>query len=113
MERHQKDGKLQKISYILMEYANNGDFQSFLNPKNPQIDEKLSRTYFHQLIAGISYLHSHCIAHLDIKPENLLLGDDLQLKIADFDLAYFEGDEMIKSGGTPCFRAPELITMAQ
>jgi serine/threonine protein kinase len=47
----------------------------------------LSRKYFRQLIIGVSYLHSVGVAHRDIKPDNLLIGCDGQLKIADFGLS--------------------------
>jgi len=69
----------------------------------------MARTYFRQLISGIEYLHYYGIAHLDIKPENILLGEDYQLKITDFDLSYKEGDTIIQGKGTKYFRAPEIV----
>jgi serine/threonine protein kinase len=39
------------------------------------------------LIEGLAYLHKHCIAHRDIKPDNLLVDRDFCLKIIDFDIA--------------------------
>jgi len=48
-------------------------------------------------------------AHLDLKPENLLLGADFQLKIADFDTSYVYGDPRILAKGTRFKRAPELL----
>jgi len=96
------------VSYLLMEYAPYGDFFDAIITKNIEFDEVLTRTYFHQLINGLEYLHSLGVAHLDIKPENLLIGDDFQLKICDFDLSYIAGDSHIKSLGTKDYRAPEL-----
>jgi len=104
-----RNGKPQKVSFIQMEYAPYGDFFDLLSTKKNIFDEVLARTYFHQLINALSYLHSRGVAHLDLKPENLLLGDDFQLKITDFDLSYFEGDEEIKGCGTKFYRAPELV----
>jgi len=97
------------ISYILMEYAPYGDFCDIISSKRIPFDEKLIRTYFHQFISGLEYLHKEGVAHLDIKPENILLGKDYLLKIADFDLCYIEGDTEIASHGTKNYRAPELI----
>ena len=96
------------ISCILMEYAPYGDFYSFLRYHSSKIHEKLVRTYFHQLIEGIEQLHDLKIWHLDIKLENLLIGKDFQLKIADFDLSFINGDSRMLSRGTRFFRAPEI-----
>jgi len=102
-------GELKKVSYILMEYAPHGDFFDFVTKNRDSLDEKLVRTYFRQLIEGIEYLHSAQVAHLDLKPENLLLGADLNLKIADFDLSHVIGDGKILSRGTRYYRGPEFF----
>ncbi len=91
-----------------MEYAPFGDFCDLLSSNVISNDEKLIRTYFHQLIDGLEYLHDKGVAHLDLKPENILLGEDYLLKIADFDISYMEGDLDITSNGTKYYRAPEL-----
>jgi len=66
------------------------------------------RTYFHQLISGLEYLHSQGIAHLDLKLDNLLLGKDFLLKITDFDQAQIQGEANQVSAGTNSYRAPEV-----
>mmetsp|Transcript_137108 Transcript_137108/g.194003 ORF Transcript_137108/g.194003 Transcript_137108/m.194003 type:complete len:194 (-) Transcript_137108:22-603(-) len=48
------------------------------------------------------------MAHCDLKPANLLIGADYQLKIADFDLCTKMSDKKIVTGGTEDFRAPEM-----
>jgi len=92
---------------ISMEYAPFGDFFDLILDYN-FADEKLIRTYFHQLIEGIQYLHNKQIAHLDIKLENLLLGKDYLLKVADFDLAQNIHETVLISKGTANYRAPEV-----
>ena len=67
----------------------------------------LARTLFRQLVAGVEYLHQHKIAHLDLKLENILIGEDLKLKITDFDLSYVEGDKSFHGKGSRQYRAPE------
>ena len=98
-----------KISYIVMELAPYGDFFDLLMSRRIQFDEKLARTYFHQLIEGLEYLHSNGVSHLDLKLENLLLSNNFVLKIADFDQAHIKTQDSVITKGTVCYRAPELI----
>lgn len=96
------------FNVISMEYAPYGDLFNFVLNYSLD-DEKLIRTYFHQLVQGLQYLHSQNIAHLDLKLENLLLGHDYLLRITDFDLSQkiTEGSECYE-GGTSNYRPPEM-----
>jgi len=47
---------------------------------------------------------------LDIKPENLMLGNKFQLKIIDFDLSMVNKETTVRGKGTTNFRAPELAS---
>jgi len=93
----------------MIEYAPYGDFFNLIIQKKLS-NEKLVRTFFHHLVQGLECLHMQGIAHLDIKLENLLLGKDFQLKIADFDVAQKINDEQLLSEGTENYRAPEIQT---
>jgi len=101
-------GVYTKVSYTVMEYAPYGDFFDFIMNHGPEMDEMMTRTYFKQMIEGLEYLHKNGIAHMDLKLENLLLGKDYVMKIADFDLSHFELDRKIISKGTKFYRAPEV-----
>jgi len=92
----------------IMELAFREDFMRLVQNTSFSKDEKLVRSYFHQLIEGIHYLHSQKMAHVDLKLSNLLLGSDFNLKITDFDNSYLIGDVMITSRGTKFYRAPEV-----
>jgi len=92
---------------MLVEFAMYGDFfdivtQGLLNT------EVLIRTYFHQLIEGVEYIHSQGVAHLDLKLDNIMLGADFQLKIIDFDQAQPLTDKLVSTAGTRGYRAPEV-----
>jgi len=97
------------ISFILMELAPYGDFFDMVMTHQIPFNDKLARTYFHQLIEGLEYLHSQNVAHLDIKLENLLVGENFNLKIADFDNACIHGQSYTSARGTAFYRAPEII----
>lgn len=102
------DDGSKKVSYTIMELAAHGDLCNLLLSPKVRINDKLTRTFFHQLISGIEYLHSVGVSHLDLKFGNLLLADDYTLKICDFDQAYMKGQKNIYSRGTENFRSPEI-----
>jgi serine/threonine protein kinase len=85
-----------------------GDFTNLVNYFKKDLTEIIARSFFHQLVEGVEYLHKLKIAHLDIKLDNLLLGHDFKLKLTDFDNSHFEGDTEIRARGSKNYRAPEL-----
>jgi len=81
-----------------------------------QLDEVTSRTYFQQLMKGLEDCHNAGVVHRDLKPQNLLLDRNFQLKITDFGLSKIVKDpsdlrEAMKTTyvGTRGFQAPELL----
>ena len=56
-------------------------------------------------------MHEQGMAHRDLKPDNILLADEENMKLADFGFAYFAGDtKMSLSLGTPIYMAPEIVS---
>lgn len=45
------------------------------------------RYYLRQLVDGVDYIHGNQIIHRDLKLGNMLLNQDMELKLADFGLA--------------------------
>jgi len=56
-------------------------------PGSLGLGEGMVKKFMHQLCEGIRYCHSHRILHRDLKPQNLLIDKDGNLKLADFGLA--------------------------
>jgi membrane-associated tyrosine/threonine-specific cdc2-inhibitory kinase len=61
-----------------------------------------------QIAAGLQYLHSKCVLHLDIKPENIFLDASGTLKIGDFGLAVLKRQWEWEEGDG-AYVAPELL----
>ena len=66
------------------------------------------------MLAAMTYMHDQGICNRDFKLENMLVGSDFSIKIADFGFASrVEGDQqdgLLRSNlGTPGYMAPEVL----
>lgn len=69
-----------------------------------------------ELLRGLGALHRLNILHRDIKPDNIHMGDDKQLRILDLGVALSGGTATVpamQNPGTPSFMAPELFASGQ
>jgi len=65
-------------------------------------------SWFEQMLAALAYAHQRKIAHLDLKPDNLILFPENRLRLADFGLARVAARTISGSGsGTVGYLAPE------
>ncbi|XP_027703640.1 cyclin-dependent kinase 6 [Vombatus ursinus] len=64
-----------------------------------------------QLLRGLDFLHSHRVVHRDLKPQNILVTSNGQIKLADFGLARIYSFQMALTSVvvTLWYRAPEVL----
>jgi tetratricopeptide (TPR) repeat protein/predicted Ser/Thr protein kinase len=97
--------------YIAMEYIEGTDLEKIIQNKEPlSLEWKLD--VLRQVCEGLSYAHRHGIVHRDVKPANIRVTPDGEVKIMDFGIAHLQSSNLTKSGlvlGTVHYMAPEQI----
>ncbi|XP_059160574.1 uncharacterized protein LOC131944085 isoform X2 [Physella acuta] len=99
--------KLEDTFLIFLEYLKNGTLASFVS-KNIKLEEQLTRHFTIQILQGVDYLHQNKILHRDIKGNNVLMVDDMNIKITDFGISeIIDGSGVETEKGTIRYMAPE------
>lgn len=104
---------------LVYEYMPNGSLDKWIFDKRQSafLDWNIRRALVTDVAKGLLYLHEDCrqiIAHFDIKPQNILIDDNLNAKISDFGLAKLidrdQSHVITRMRGTPGYLAPEWLT---
>ena len=108
-------GKNNKYNFIMMEKGKN-DLRSFLNKtlKRRISSETLLNFICFQILRGLFYLYRNNVVHYDIKSQNIIINDYLEVKIIDFSVSKYIGDieteeVQLSYRGTSYYMAPEVI----
>nr|XP_057938519.1 rhodopsin kinase GRK1-like [Doryrhamphus excisus] len=100
---------------LVMTIMNGGDLKYHIylvDENNPGFDEPRACFYTAQIIQGLEHLHQKRIIYRDLKPENVLLDNDGNVRISDLGLAVElkEGKTRTKGyAGTPGYMPPEML----
>jgi len=101
----------ERYGFIQMEYIPT-TLKTFVT--NNALDESKARTIFKQICEAVDACHKQGIAHMDLKPDNILINPDtLEVKLIDFGCCNtFEKNKKAAffRFGTPGYRAPEILT---
>ena len=93
--------------FLVMEYVSGGELYDYL-VVHGRMKEKEARAKFRQIVSAVSYCHKKRVIHRDLKAENLLLDENLNVKIADFGFSnQFDPDGKLDTFcGSPPYAAP-------
>nr|XP_046253034.1 NUAK family SNF1-like kinase 1 [Scatophagus argus] len=95
---------------IVMEYASRGELYDYIQERR-RLPETEARGIFRQITSAVHYCHKNGVVHRDLKLENILLDQDLNVKLADFGLSnHFQKDSLLQTYcGSPLYAAPEIV----
>ncbi|CAN6284333.1 unnamed protein product [Urochloa humidicola] len=116
-------GFCSESSYMMLvsEYIENGSLANILFKDNILLEWKQRFNIALGVAKGLAYLHHEClewVIHCDVKPENILLDQNLEPKIADFGLTKLlnrggNNQNVSRVRGTVGYMAPEWISSLQ
>lgn len=75
----------QGIPFLVMEYVNGEELKAYAEKHNPSIETRIQ--WVIQLCEALQYLHTNLVVHRDIKPNNILVLANGQIKVLDFGIA--------------------------
>ena len=96
--------------YLILEYVEGMTLKDYMI-KNPRIPIETIVHIAKQIASGLSHAHQNGIIHRDIKPQNILMNENLTCKITDFGIARAYGDTTLTQTnqmlGTVYYLSPE------
>jgi len=96
--------------YLVLELIKGKDLTKFFNIEPPSKEQ--IKFIFRQLIEALLYTHNKKVIHRDLKLENILIDDDLNIKLTDFGLCTIKKDDFSIFStklGTVRYSAPEML----
>lgn len=96
--------------YLILEYCPGGDLGSLIDLQ--PIPQSQAKTFLSQIIMGLEYLHEHNIIYRDLKPDNILLDANKNIKLADFGIAVHidpKAQAVSTLIGSPAYISPEIL----
>jgi len=97
--------------YIAMEFIEGQDLEKIIQARQPlSVEWKID--VLRQVCEGLAYAHRAGIVHRDVKPANIRVTSEGEVKIMDFGIAHLQSSKMTKSGlvlGTVHYMAPEQV----
>lgn len=104
----------QEICYIIMEYIKGGEtLKKYCTPENSLPIEKVVEVIF-KCAKALDYAHRQGVVHRDIKPTNILVTEDVDIKIGDFSIAHINKPDSTETQpvgmmGSPRYMSPEQL----
>ncbi|WP_162891148.1 Stk1 family PASTA domain-containing Ser/Thr kinase [Aeromicrobium sp. A1-2] len=106
-------GKDGEVTYLVMEFVPGHTLRDVMREEAPMPPHR-ALELLEQVLVALSAAHAANIIHRDVKPENVLITPDGEVKVADFGLARAVSAATTATGGTligtVSYLAPEIVT---
>ena len=98
--------------YLVMEWVEGSNLDRWMAQSRPSVEQRLN--VFREVAEAVSHAHQRLVVHGDIKPANIRIRNDGQVKLMDFGVAFLlsdagtgEAPQLVAM--TPAFAAPEQL----
>lgn len=102
------------LCYLSMEFAELGDLRKYIAAQGAPLSAERGAEFLRQSLEAMEFIHATGVLHRDIKPDNILVINEKEIRLADFGLALLPGDELdleeLQNGvGSLSYLPPEML----
>ena len=89
----------ENLQYIVMEYVDGMTLREYLTERGGKLTSRETVHFISQILKALDHAHRNGVVHRDIKPQNIMLLDNGQLRMMDFGIARISRAENQLTGG--------------
>jgi len=105
----------ERIPYFVMEYVKGKTLKDYCH-ESCSLDMKQRLSIIRQIASALAQAHKHGIYHRDVKPDNILVENDSEVRLMDFGIAHIPNSDLTatqQAMGTPAYLSPEAINSSR